>query len=306
MKLGFFTACLPQVPLKEVALWAAQNGFRALELAAWPSTGARAFEASHLDVAAFDDDAATRTRELMDEHNITLSSIAYYENNLHPDPERREAVREHVRRCVDAAQRLGIPYVGTFIGRDWTKPVSENLRAAEQQLPALVDYAGERGVTLVIENCPMEGWSPDGYPGNLAYSPELWEWMFDLGFRLNYDPSHLVWLGIDPVTALTPYVDKVAHVQAKDIQVDTAARNRFGIFGRTVSRKDGWDVGWWRYRVPGLGDVNWRGVIDKLYEGGYSGAVSVEHEDPVWGGSIERVQQGLRIAQRTLAPLLIE
>ena len=37
----------------------------------------------------------------------------------------------------------------------------------------------------------MEGWHPDGYPGNLAYSPELWEWMFSLGLKLNFDPSHL-------------------------------------------------------------------------------------------------------------------
>ncbi len=57
---------------------------------------------------------------------------------------------------------------------------------------------------LMIENCVMEGWHPDGYPGNLAYSPELWEWMFDLGLWLNFDPSHLLWIGIDPVAALEP------------------------------------------------------------------------------------------------------
>ncbi len=210
-----------------------------------------------------------------------------------------------MRRCVDAAQLLGVGLVGTFIGRDWTKPVQENLRMAEQVLPPLVNYAADRGVTLMVENCPMEGWSPDGYPANLAYSPELWEWMFGLGLRLNYDPSHLVWLGIDPVTALKPVVDKVVHVQAKDVELDAAIRNQVGIFGRTVHRKDGWDMGWWRYRIPGLGSVDWRRVIDTLYEQGYDGAVSVEHEDPVWGGSEAKVQQGLRIAEQTLSPLLI-
>ena len=83
----------------------------------------------------------------------------------------------------------------------------------------------------------MEGWHPDGYPGNLAYSPELWEWMFALGLKLNFDPSHLMWLGIDPVDrARSPYVAHVAHVQAKDIQCDAERRNRYGFFGKAVGR----------------------------------------------------------------------
>ena len=90
----------------------------------------------------------------------------------------------------------------------------------------LVERAGEREVKLIIENCVMEGWHPDGYPGNLAYSPELWEWMFSLGLYLNYDPSHLVWMGIDPVTALRPYVDRIPHAQAKDIELFPERRNR--------------------------------------------------------------------------------
>jgi sugar phosphate isomerase/epimerase len=158
---------------------------------------------------------------------------------------------------------------------------------------------------IIIEICVMDGWNPDGYPGNLAYSPELWEWMFDLGLYLNYDPSHLMWLGIDPVAALKPYVDRIPHAQAKDAQLDPAARNRYGFFGRTVERNDGWDSGWWRYRVPGLGDVDWRRVVDTLYEGGFTGVLSVEHEDPVWSGDVHRVTQGLEIAHRTLRPLIV-
>ena len=104
----------------------------------------------------------------------------------------------------------------------------------------------------------MEGWHPDGYPGNLAYSPELWEWMFSLGLYLNYDPSHLVWMGIDPVEALAPYIDRIPHAQAKDIELFPERRNRYGWPGQAVERPDPWDVGWWRYRVPGLGQVDWR------------------------------------------------
>jgi sugar phosphate isomerase/epimerase len=296
---------MPKLGLEEIAAWAASNDFEALEVAAWPDLGDRPFTATHLSVEQFSEGDAERTAKLFTHHGLTLSSIAFYDNNLHPDAKVRRAVNEHVAACIDAAALLGCPTVGTFVGRDPSKPVSQNLREAEKVFAPLVERAGEKGVKLVIENCVMEGWHPDGYPGNLAYSPELWEWMFSIGLYLNYDPSHLVWMGIDPVEALRPYVDKVAHAQAKDIEVFAGRRNRYGFPGKAVNREDPWDVGWWRYRVPGLGEVDWQRVVDTLYEGGFEGVLSVEHEDPVWGGTEGRVRTGLQVAHRTLRPLLV-
>jgi sugar phosphate isomerase/epimerase len=296
---------MPQQDLATIATWAGQAGFDALEVAAWPGPGRPGHGPSHLDVASFDAGAAEQVRALFEQNRLTMSAIGYYENNLFGDPVRRAEIHEHLRRCIDAAVLLGCPLVGTFIGRDPGLTVKDNLRLGEKLLPPLVAYAGERGIRLVIENCPMEGWHPDGYPGNLAYSPELWEWMFSLGFYLNFDPSHLVWLGIDPVAAVRPYVDHILHAQAKDTQVDRQARNRYGFFGRIVERTGPWDVGWWRYRVPGRGDIDWRAVVDALDEGGFTGTLSIEHEDPVWGGTYERVQRGLEVAYRTLRPLMV-
>lgn len=305
MRLGVLTACLPQLSLAEIAEFASAHGYEALEVAAWPARGERPFTATHLIPESFGEAAADEVRTLMDRHSLSVSSLAFYDNNLHPDPAERAAVNAHVVACVDAAALIGCPTVGTFIGRDPGKTVAENLREAERVFAPLVDHAEARGVRLVIENCVMEGWHPDGYPGNLAYSPELWEWMFSLGLYLNYDPSHLVWMGIDPVAALRPYVSKVAHAQAKDIEVFPEARNRYGYPGRAVTRQDPWDTGWWRYRVPGLGQVEWARVVDVLYEGGFDGVLSVEHEDPVWSGTPARVQAGLEIAVSTLRPLII-
>jgi sugar phosphate isomerase/epimerase len=305
MKLGFLTACLPRLPLDRIVSWAAAHGYEALEVATWPTTGSRDFEASHLDVAALDAGGADKVRALFEQHGIAISALAYYENNLHPDERRRAEIAQHVRHNIDAAALLGVPYVGTFVGRDPGRSVRENIALAERVLPPLVEYAGERDVRLIIENCVMEGWHQDGYPGNLAYSPELWEWIFSLGLYLNYDPSHLLWLGIDPVEALRPYVDRVPHAQAKDAQLNHRARDRYGFFGKARERDDPWDTGWWRYRVPGLGDVDWRAVVDTLYEGGFTGVLSVEHEDPVWSGTEEKVEQGLLIAHRTLRPLIV-
>jgi sugar phosphate isomerase/epimerase len=305
MKLGFLTACLPGLELEEIAGWAAANGFDALEVAAWRRTGDREFTASHLDATSFGPADAERVRGLFEGHGLTLSSLAYYDNNLHPDPTERKAVGDHVLACIDAAALLGCPTVGTFVGRDPGRTVAENLRQAEQVFAPLVERAGERGVKLIVENCPMEGWHPDGYPGNLAYSPELWEWMFSLGLYLNYDPSHLIWLGIDPVDAVRPYLDRIPHAQAKDAEIFADRRTRYGVFGKAVARDDPWDTGWWRYRVPGLGQVDWRRLVDAMYEGGFDGVLSIEHEDPVWGGDEPKVKLGLEIARRTLRPLMV-
>ncbi|MBG6240166.1 sugar phosphate isomerase/epimerase [Mycetocola sp. CAN_C7] len=292
---------MPDTGLAEVVSWAAGAGYDSLEVSAWPTNGPGP---SHLNVDGMDAAAANDVSALFADAGVELSAVGYYENNLHGDPEIRARTHEHLRRCIDAAVLLGVPHVGTFIGRNPSASVVENLADAEQVLPPLVAYAADRGVSLVVENCPMEGWHPDGYPGNLAYSPELWEWMFELGFYLNYDPSHLLWLGIDPADAVRPYVDRVLHAQAKDTEVNPAARTRYGVFGRTIGRANEWDVGWWRYRVPGRGQVDWLSVIDALDEGGFSGHIAVEHEDPVWGGTPERVKRGLEIARDTLRPLV--
>lgn len=301
MKLGLLTACLPGESLEDIAEWAGSHGYAALEVAAWPDRPGRDWEASHLDVESFGPADADAVRSLLDRNGLSLSAIAYYENNLHEDLAVREATHDHLRRCIDAAQLLDVGLVGTFVGRDVSLTVIENLRLAEQVLPPLVEYAAARDVRLVIENCPMEGWHPDGYPANLAYSPELWRWMTDLGLWLNYDPSHLVWMGIDPVAALEAFTDRVLHVQAKDVEVHPERRNHYGVFGRVID-KEPWVSGWWRYRIPGLGEVDWRRVVDTLFQAGYDGVVSVEHEDPVWSGSPAKVYDGLTIAHRTLSP----
>lgn len=301
MKLGFLTACLPGESLEDIAGWAGSHGYAALEVATWPDRPGRDWEASHLDVESFGPADVARVRTLLDGHGLEVSALAYYENNLHEDLAVREATHDHLRRCIDAAQLLGVPLVGTFVGRDVSRTVAENLRLAERVLPPLVEYAAARDVRLVVENCPMEGWHPDGYPANLAYSPELWGWLADLGLWLNYDPSHLVWLGIDPVAALVQHADRVLHVQAKDVEVHAGDRDRYGVFGRVLDREP-WVSGWWRYRIPGLGQVDWRRVVDTLFQAGYDGVVSVEHEDPVWSGDPDHVYRGLSIAHRTLDP----
>ena len=111
MKLGFLTACMPERPLEDIAAFAAANGYEALELAAWPSLGDRPFTASHLAADRFDAAEAERVRGALERHGLALSALAYYDNNLHPDPVEREAAHAHLRACIDAAAQLGRPPV---------------------------------------------------------------------------------------------------------------------------------------------------------------------------------------------------
>ena len=291
---------MPERSLEEVAAWARAHGYEALELAAWPSP-----DPNHVAADRFDHAERDRVRATLEENRLEVSALAYYDNLLHPDPRARAEIHAHLRACIDAAAALGCPPVGTFIGCDPTKGVTDNLREGERVFPALVDYAGERGVRLMIENCPMEGWQLTGYPGNLGYSPELWEWMFELGLYLNFDPSHLLWLGIEPLGALRPYVERVVHAHAKDAETFEERRNRYGFYGRMRSSEPApWDMDWWHFRTPGLGTIDFAAMIETLGAGGFDGTLSVELEDPVLGNGPDAVDEGLRIAHGHLRPLI--
>ena len=305
MKLGLLSACMPERSLEEVAAWAGEHGFEALELAAWPRLGDRPFVARHVAADEFDEAEAERVRTALYDNGLELSALAYYDNNLHPDLEQRREIHDHLRACVDATAALGGPSRHLRGPRQLAQRRREPARG-RARLPAARRLRRRARGEVDDRELRLEGWHPDGYPGNLAYSPELWEWMFELGLWLNFDPSHLLWIGIEPIAALRPYVDRVVHAHAKDAETFLDRRNRFGFFGRLETREaDPWDMGWWRFRIPGLGQVDWRRYVDALYEGGFDGVLSVEHEDPVWGGSPEKVQAGLEIAQRNLRPLLV-
>ena len=141
MKLGFLTACMPERSLEQIARWAAKAGFEALEVAAWPALGNRPFTVSHLplpgpDGGALDGDDAERIRVLFADHGLAISSLAFYDNNLHPDQAERMRIHEHLHACIDAAAALGVPTVGTFVGRHPGRTVAENLRDAERVFAA--------------------------------------------------------------------------------------------------------------------------------------------------------------------------
>jgi sugar phosphate isomerase/epimerase len=301
VKLGLMTAALGGMSLDEVAAWSAANGYELLEVACWPSGGGekrRYAGVTHIDVDALDVEAVHATLE---RHGVGISSLAYYPNNLHPDDEHRREVNAHLRKVIDAAQALRVGIVGTFIGNDKDRPLPENLERFRQIWPELVGYAGERGVKIAIENCPMI-FSYDEWPGgnNLAWSPAIWDEMFsaipDANFGLNIDPSHLVWLQIDYERAVYDFGERIFHAHAKDLEIRPDGLYRHGTFSS--------GIGWQVPRLPGLGQVDWRRFLAALYAVGYDHVISVEHEDRRFEGDQQLVERGFLIARDTLKPLI--
>jgi sugar phosphate isomerase/epimerase len=306
MKLGLMTAALAGMELDDLAAWAAGEGFEALEIACWPKvTGDRRRYAgvTHIDVEGLDadKDRSDSIRRMLDGHGLEISSLAYYPNNLDPDASVRTDAQDHLRKVILAAEALDVRLVGTFIGRDQSRSVADNLAEVGRIWPDLVRFAGQHGVTIVIENCPMI-FSADEWPGgkNLAYSPAIWRRLFEIvdadNFGLNLDPSHLVWQFIDHERVVREFGSRIHHVHAKDMEID-----RDGLFENGVMSAG---VGLQIPRLPGLGEIRWNRFIAALYSVGYDGAISIEHEDRSFEGGEDLVKRGFLLARDVLRPFI--
>jgi sugar phosphate isomerase/epimerase len=116
---------------------------------------------------------------------------------------------------------------------------------------------------------------------------------------LQYDPSHLVWQMMDPIQAARDFIDKIYDVHLKDTEIRWDILRRCGINPVNGAR-------WWNYRLPGLGSIQWSEFFSVLQRAGYSGAMSIEHEDNLYGADhpgpefTDDFKTGFRMAHRYL------
>ena len=303
MKLGIFTAAFPGKSLEEVASWAASNGFETLEIACWPLEKAtrRYAGITTIDVVDFNRAKAKEVHAILDNYGLSISSLGYYPNPLHPDPEHREVVIGHLKQVIRAAELLEVEVVGTFIGKDKHKTVPENLEDYAKIWPPIVKFASEHQVKIAIENCPMI-FSYDEWPGgnNLASTPAIWKQMWEIipddNFGLNLDPSHLVLQMIDYERVVFEFKDKIFHVHAKDLEID-----REGLYHNGVLSQG---MGWQIPRLPGLGDMDWGRFISALYRVGYDFVISIEHEDRAFEATEDLIKRGFLLSRDLLRPYI--
>jgi sugar phosphate isomerase/epimerase len=296
MKLGLNTAILGHLNFEEALQTAQKIGYECLEVACWPQGKAerRYAGVSHIDVDNLD---VNYIHELLKKYEIEISALAYYPNTMDPDLQARQVAIEHLKKVIDAAHALDVNMVGTFVGRDPKKTVSENFELFKEIWPPIIQYAQEKGVKVAIENCPM-WFTDDEWPGgkNLMTTPANWRRAFEIidsdYFGINYDPSHFVWQMIDYIKPIYEFKDKIFHVHFKDMKVYRDRLNEVGTMANPLEYIEP--------KIPGLGDVDWAQYVSALNDVGYKGYACVEVEDRTFEENEERIFASCALSYRYL------
>ena len=304
MKLGFVSAILDGWTFEEMIDTASEMGYSCVEVACWPCGKAerRYAGVSHINVDELDDAKIAYIKDYCAKKNVEISSLAFYPNTMDGNLEKRAAAVEHLKKVICASAKLGVNMVTTFIGRDQTKTVEENLELVKEVWPPIVALAEEKGVKIAIENCPML-FGRDQWPGgqNLMTTPAIWRKVFEIlpsdNLGINYDPSHFVWQMIDYIRPLYEFKDKIFHVHYKDIKLYPDRLNDVGIMA--------YPLDFMSPKLPGLGDVNWSKYVSALTDIGYDGCTCVEVEDRAFEGSREKVLDSLRLSKRYMEQFVI-
>jgi len=261
------------------------------------SMGLWARARTSLDPATVNDALLEQVKASLARNGLYLSVVGSTLNHVDSDLAARARINEHFRKVIETAGKLGAPYVGSGSGAMLGKPLAENVAEivkvyTEQYFPTCQKYS----VRIL--------WEP--YPGspNIATGPIGYDALFQAFGNspyvgLQYDPSHLVWQMMDPIQTARDFIDKIYDVHLKDTEVFTRVLRRCGINPPDKTK-------WWRYRIPGLGQMDWPAFFTVLQDAGYAGAMNIEHEDAVYGdpqrGDVfsENYKVGFRMGYRYL------
>jgi sugar phosphate isomerase/epimerase len=292
MRIGFASLIgVEPMPFADLISEASRRNLTALEVNVgpnFPHINGASF-GGHLDLESVVQHGPGPVEEMLGHSGATIHSLAPMLNLLSANPELRAERIRYMRLTIDACVVLGVKTVVTFTGSAYgmsfygvpgvgdyhpSNRVADNLSHFREVYGPLADYAEERGIRIAFETAGR-----GGAEGNLAHSPELWDRMFETvpspALGLSFDPSHLVWLHIPNVPdVIRAYGDRIYHVDGKDIEILRARLARQGILGS----------GWWRYRLPGLGELDWSAIFSALADVGYDGIVAIENEDPLCHG----------------------
>jgi sugar phosphate isomerase/epimerase len=254
---------------------------------------------STLDANSVTDAQVQQIKDTLQKADMHVSAFQATQNHIAPDPEKRTRDNAYFVKLIELAGKLGVPYIGTASGKDPAKPF-------QQQVDEIVRVYNEKYFAACERNHVRILWEPWPEGPNLATSPVGFEALFK-GFGnspfvgLQYDPSHLVRQFMDPIQTAHDFVDKIYDVHLKDTEILTPVLRAGGI--NPVN-----GASWWRYRIPGMGLINWREFFSILQDVGYTGAMSVEQEDPLYGGEgnhgpdfSEDFKMGFIMAKRYLA-----
>lgn len=289
-----FTGQWADLPLEKLAQMAKEWGYDGLELACW---------GDHFDVnkAAESPDYCKGRHELLAKYGLKVWAISNHlagqlvldlNNDARSDgfapadcagnaEKKRAWAIENMKLTAKAAKNLGVGVVNGFTGSSiWhliysfppvsPEEIETGFKLFAEKWNPILDVFSECGVKFALEVHPTEI-AFDLYSAKRAI--EAIDGRPEFGF--NFDPSHLLWQGVDPVKFIKEFPDRIYHTHMKDAIVTLDGRS--GILSSYLPFGDprrGWD-----FRSLGRGGVNFEEIIRALNNIGYQGPLSVEWED---------------------------
>ncbi len=291
-----FTGQWADLPLEQVAAHAADWGYDGLEIAC----------GAHLDVAraVADDGYLDDLRALLARHGLQVWAISnhlsgqavcddpidFRHQPIVPsyvwgdgDPEGvRQRAAQDLKDTAVVANKLGVDTVVGFTGSSiWPylamfPPVPASAIDAGYE-----DFADRWNPILDVFDDHGVRFAHEVHPSEIAYDYETSVRTLEAighreAFGFNWDPSHMMWQFIDPVTFITDFADRIYHVDCKDTRL-REHNGRRGALGSHLPWGDprrGWD-----FVSTGRGDVPWDDCFRALRSIGYAGPISVEWED---------------------------
>ncbi|MDX1931236.1 MAG: sugar phosphate isomerase/epimerase family protein [Capsulimonadales bacterium] len=253
------------------AKWASENGFEALDLGQ-PS-------AEDIDV--------------LKAHGLKLGTVDFPGGWTDSEPVKRKEAGEKAAAYIKEKADLGAKLFFTILPGDASRSRAENYRIALEGFAPVAEAANSVDAYIVIE-----GWPGGGSLPHLACNPETYRSVIkDIGLpsvAINYDPSHLIRMGIDHIRFLNEFLPHVRHVHGKDTELFPEKAYELGLYQNSAFESPfGYGEHVWRYTIPGHGVARWTEIFKILAAGAFSGIVSVELEDGNFNGSAEGEKSGL-------------
>ncbi len=295
--------------------------------------------ACHLDYEEFGPEDAKKVIELFNSNELRLS-LGAYDNLIGGDPGEQVQNQNHILRLIRMAHLLGGDSndvkVGTFVGYNhelsWQKDgFQKNLELYAKIFKPIIQYAEDLGVTILYENCPMEGWREAEYtdtynnlPATLAARKLMYALIPSKAHGETYDPSHDVWQYIDPSDVVKASdLSRIHRIHIK------ATRNRYnnakihwgGLYPMQavdpkLAKKAGvpipahaWDRHHYEPMLPGFGgsdSMDWRKFLDTLMELGYKNPFVIENEgdNSAHTGNMGATLEGFQATVLNVAPVI--
>jgi sugar phosphate isomerase/epimerase len=291
VRIGVLTDALERLPLEEAAAWCAEAGIEAVEL------GVGGYSpAPHADLATLCRDRGERERlaGILADAGLELAALNVSGNPLHPDRAVGERHAAELRGAIELAHLLGVERVvamsgcpgapgggawPVFAGGAWL-PDMEGLWDA--QWSRIASYWRELSA-WAADAAPAVVVCLELHPGTSIYNAESFRRLREVtgeNVRVNLDPSHFWWQGIDPVAAVDVLGDAIAFVHGKDTLLHP---DRIALHGVLDFR---WPADAetmpWHFAAVGVGRpaTEWARLLEAIRATGYEGVVSIEHEDP--------------------------